>query len=141
MPLLSETELAAYPEPSSMQVVGGYVRRYWDMVALADQKPVKVIGETGIIRDRPGFEVELLTRKSANTAKHEQSCVLMPIKGHWRIEWDSGATTLAPGDTMSMPKAVGYNAAPSMTGEAALYRIIGTEDSAGPTWNWNGAPA
>ena len=64
MPKLTEEEANALPEPSPMQVVGGYVRRYWDMVAIANRKPVRVIGENGIIRDKPGFEVDFITRAS-----------------------------------------------------------------------------
>ncbi len=136
MPLLSDEELKAFAEPSSMQVVGGYVRRYWDMVAISDKNPAKVIGETGIIRDKPGFEVDFISRKSATDKmqSHDKPCVLMPVKGHWRIAWDGGVATLAPGDTMSVPEKLSYSAIPSMTGEAALYRIVGTDDPAGLTW-------
>jgi len=139
MPLLTDGELTAFAEPTSMQVVGGYVRRYWDMVAIADKKPVKVIGKTGIIRDKPGFEVEFITRKSATDAmhSHDRPSVLMPVKGHWRVTWEGGETVLAPGDTMSVPESLAHNAMPSMTGEAALYHIIGTDDPAGTTLNWN----
>ncbi len=136
MPLLSEAELKTIPEPTTMEVVGGYVRRYWDMVALSDKAPVKVIGEQAIIRDKPGFEVDFLTRPSAQTEKAaaDHPTVLMPVRGHWRVEWDGGAATLAPGDTMSVPENLAYTAVPSMTGEAALYRVVGTDDPAGLTW-------
>lgn len=136
MAKLSEEEANAYPEPSTMQVVGGHVRRYWDMVALADKTPCTVIGETGIIRDKPGFEVELVTRGSASDAMHSHSrpSVLMPVTGHWRVTWAGGQTVLAPGDTMSVPEGLEHSALPSMTGDAALYHIVGTDDPAGPTW-------
>lgn len=139
MPLLSDEELNDFAEPTSMQVIGGYVRRYWDMVAISDKNPVMVVGEKGIIRDKPGFEVEFISRKSATDHKqsHEHRSVLMPAKGYWRVEWDGGSVTLAPGDTMSVPKKFEYNAVPAMTGEAALYRIVGTGDTAGPTWSGN----
>ena len=139
MPLLTNEELKQFAEPSSMQVVGSYVRRYWDMMAIADKTPVKVIGENGIIRDKPGFEVDFISQKSATAEKHSHArpSVLMPVKGHWRIEWDGGSTVLAPGDTMSVPENLAHNAFPSMTGDAALYHIVGTDDPAGPTWNWN----
>ena len=99
MPVLTEAELALVNTPSPMQVVGGYVRRYNDMVALAGVKPVKVIGEKGIIRDKPGFEIDLITRASAsaNMHKHDRASVLMPVTGHWRVEWEGGSATLAPG--------------------------------------------
>ena len=113
-----------------------HVARYWDLVALADKHPAKVIGEMGRLRDKPGFEVDFITRASATGAKHthDRPSVLMPVKGHWRVEWDGGATTLAPGDTMSIPKHLVHSTTPAMMGEAAMYHVIGTDDPAGPTW-------
>ena len=136
MPTLTDEELKDFPELSPMQVVGYGVRRYNDMVALAKDKPTKVIGETGIIRDKPGFEVDLLTRSSATEKmhKHDRPSVLMPVRGHWKVTWDGGETTLAPGDTMSVPENLDHAAVPSMTGDAALYHVVATDDAAGPTW-------
>ncbi len=136
MPLLTEDELKDFPEMTPMQVVGMGVRRYNDMVALASEKPVKVIGEKGIIRDKPGFEVDLITRGSATEKMHahDRPSVLMPMRGHWRVTWKGGAATLAPGDTMSVPENLPHAAVPSMTGEASLYHIVATDDPAGPTW-------
>ncbi|WP_323772266.1 cupin domain-containing protein [Antarctobacter sp.] len=136
MPLLSEAELATRPEPTTAEVLPNHVARYWDMVALADRTPVKVIGETGLLQDKPGFEVDFITRASAREAKHahDRPSVLMPVKGYWRVDWDGGSTVLAAGDTMSVPEGLRHSAVPSMTGEAALYRIIGTDDPAGLTW-------
>ena len=137
MPLLTDEELKAFPEPSPVQVVGGYVRRYWDMVALAGAgRAVKVIGEKGTIRDKPGFEVDFLTRASAaeKRHRHDRPSVLMPVKGHWRVDWDGGSAVLAPGDTMSVPENLDHSAVPSMTGEAALYHVVATDDPAGLTW-------
>ena len=136
MPKLSEEEANGLPEPTTREVVGGYVRRYRDMVALADKTPCKVIGESAIIRDRPGFEVDLVTRASASDAmhSHEHPSVLMPVKGHWRVTWTGGETILAPGDTMSVPAGLDHSAVPSMSGEAALYHVVGTDDPAGATW-------
>ncbi len=136
MPLLTTEELKAYPEPTTADVVPGHVARYWDMVALADRKPVQVIGENGLLRDRPGFEVALLTRGSASPQMHthDRPSVLMPVTGHWRVSWPDGSATLAPGDTMSVPENLPHNALPSMTGDAALYHIVATDDPAGSTW-------
>ncbi|SEK02488.1 Mannose-6-phosphate isomerase, cupin superfamily [Cribrihabitans marinus] len=136
MPLLTEEELAKVDEPTPMQVIGGYVRRYNDLCAIASDAPAKVIGKQGVIRDRPGFEVDLITRASATDSKHshDRPSVLMPVRGHWRVEWEGGAATLAPGDTMSVPENLAHSAVPSMTGEAALYHVIGTDDPAGATW-------
>ena len=136
MPLMSEAELARRPEPTTAEVLPNHVARYWDMVALADRAPLKVIGETGLLRDRPGFEVDLLTRGSAPDAmhRHDRPSVLMPVRGHWRVDWDGGSAVLAPGDTMSVPEHLDHRAVPSMTGEAALYHVVATDDPAGATW-------
>ncbi|MFV2052142.1 cupin domain-containing protein [Aliiroseovarius sp. YM-037] len=136
MPVLTEDELAKVDEPSSMQVIGGYVRRYNDLMAISDKKPAKVIGEKGVIRDKPGFEVDFITRASASEEKHahDKPSVLMPVKGHWRVEWDGGSATLAPGDTMSVPENLTHSAVPSMTGEAAMYHVVATGEAAGATW-------
>lgn len=101
MPVLSEEELKAFPETTPMQAVDFGVRRYWDMMALAKSAPVTVIGEKGIIRDKPGFEVELLTRGSEDEEKRssDKHQVLMPMRGHWRLSWEGGETVLNPGDT------------------------------------------
>ena len=137
MPLLTETELRAIPETPVNKVVRDYVARYWDLMALGAMGPVKVIGEHGVIRDKPGFEVEFLTRGSipetpyANP-RHE---VLMAVRGHWRLSWDGGETVLAPGDTCAVPPGMMHSLAPSMTGEASLYRVINTDDPAGATWS------
>ncbi len=136
MPALCDAELAAIPEPTTAEVVPRYVARYWDLVALADREPVKVIGETAKLRDRPGFEVDFLTRKSANDAMqaYDRASVLMPVRGHWRVSWPSGSAVINKGDTMSVPEDLPYNVVPAMTGEAALYRVIATDDPAGATW-------
>ncbi len=136
MPLLTEEELKQFPEPTTRDVVPNHVARYWDMAAMADRKPVLVIGENGLLRDKPGFEVGLLTRGSSTTDmhRHDRPSVLMPVTGHWRVVWDGGEATLAPGDTMSVPENLDHTAWPSMTGDAALYHVVATDDPAGPTW-------
>lgn len=136
MPLLTDEDLKAFPEPSSMQVVGGYVRRYLDLLAISDKQPATVIGETGVIRDKPGFQVNFISRGSAilTPQSHDRPSVLMPVKGHWHVAWEGGSATLAPGDTMSVPEGLALTAEPSMTGEAALYQVLATQDPAGATW-------
>ena len=65
MPLLSEEDLKAFPEPTAGDVVPGYVARYWDLMALGAKTPAKVIGTDAVLRDKPGFAVDFLTRGSA----------------------------------------------------------------------------
>lgn len=135
MPLLTEEELRTFPEPAAAEVIPNHVARYRDLMALAAGQPAKVIGAQAILRDRPGFEVELLTRGSIPetayaTPRHE---VLMPIKGYWRLTWEGGTTVLNPGDTCAVPRGVAHALYPSMSGEASLYRIRATDDPAGAT--------
>ena len=137
MPLLTETELAAFPELPAKAVVPGHVARYQDLMALAGKEPAKVIGETALLVDRPGFEVDFLTRGSIPetsfaTDRHE---VLMVMRGHWRLGWDGGSTALAPGDTCAVPPGLSHSLSPAMTGEASLFRVRNTDDPAGSTWH------
>ncbi len=137
MPLLTDAELKSFPEPSTKDVVPHYVARYWDMMALSDQQPIQVIGETGLLRDTPGFEVEFLSRHSLAGAVQESDRhnVLMGMKGYWSVRWDGGELTLSPGDTLAVPPRLSYTLESSMSGEAALYRVINTDDPAGATAN------
>jgi mannose-6-phosphate isomerase-like protein (cupin superfamily) len=135
MPLLTEEELKAFPEPTTADVVPHYVARYWDLMALSDRQPAKVIGAEGVLRDRPGFEVELLSRNSVSDGSYsvDRHEVLMPVRGHWRLTWDGGQTVLNPGDTAAIPPGLKHSLSPSMTGEASLYRVYNTDDAAGAT--------
>ena len=136
MPLLTEEELKAFPEPTTSDVVPNYVARYLSMMALADRQPAKVIGAQAMLRDRPGFEVELLSRGSIAETPYatDQHEVLMVMRGHWRLSWQGGEAVLAPGDTCAVPPGLARSLAPSMTGEASLFRVRNTEDAAGATW-------
>ena len=135
MPILTEEQLEIYPEPSVAQVVPGYVARYWDMMSLSDRQPCAVIGETAMLRDRPGFEVDFISRESLSgeayvTDKHE---ILMPMRGNWKVSWEGGETTLNAGDTFAVPPGLSRSVSPAMSGEASMYRVRNTEDDAGPT--------
>ena len=136
MPLLTDKELARFPELPIEEVVPAYVARYQDAVALAAKRPAPVIGTSGaLIHDRPGFEVDFLARgslapKPYATPRHE---VLMVHRGHWRLSFDGGETVLAPGDTCAVPPDLTRRLEPTMSGEAALFRVRNTDDPAGPT--------
>ncbi|MEM9394609.1 MAG: cupin domain-containing protein [Pseudomonadota bacterium] len=136
MPLLNEEELKSYPEVAVEDVVPAYVARYWDLMALAAKKPAKVIGAEALLKDRPGFEVDFLTRGSipADMGTRDKHTVVMPVRGHWRLRWTGGETTLNPGDTALLNPGEAHALEPSMTGEASLYRVTATDDPAGPTW-------
>ncbi|WP_424833029.1 cupin [Ruegeria sp.] len=136
MPLLSEEQLKDYPEVPVEDVIGKYVARYWDLMALSAKRSAVVIGENGLIKDKPGFEVDFLGHGSCvtNPVKAEKPVVLMPASGHWRISIDGFETTLSSGDTALVLPGEDYSVAPSMTGQAGLYRITATDDPAGATW-------
>jgi len=139
MPLLSDKELADFPEPSTHDVVPRFVARYWDLMALADKAPCKVIGTDAVLKDRPGFEVDLITRSSidANYYATNQHEVLMVMRGHWQLRWQSNGvehrTLLAPGDTCAVPPDLPHALDASMSGEASMYRVRNTDDTAGST--------
>ncbi|MFI2766388.1 cupin [Ruegeria faecimaris] len=136
MPLLTEEQLKAYPEVPVENVIGNYVARYWDLMALSSNRPAVVIGENGLIKDKPGFEVDFLGRGScvSDPVKAEKPVVLMPASGHWRITIEDVETTLTNGDTALVLPGESYGVTPSMTGDAGLYRVTATEDPAGTTW-------
>jgi len=136
MPPLTDLELSCFPEVPVEDVVRAYVARYWDLMALARDNPAKVIGEHAILKDKPGFEVDFLTRGSVpdEMQSHERHTVLIPMRGHWKLRWQGGETVLNPGDTALMNPGQAHALSPSVTGEASLYRIAATGDPAGSTW-------
>ncbi len=138
MPVMNDENLALMMEPSTMEVVPNYVARYLDLWALADKKPVEVIAENGIIRDRPGFTIEFLRSYddayNGTPYQHKHATILMPVRGYWRIEWEHGKEILNPGDTCAVPTNFAYSLKSSMSGEASLYRILGNDEPAGITW-------
>lgn len=133
---MAQEHLALLGNPSTDEVVPRYVARYSDLMSRSATAPVPVIGEHALIKDRPGFDIDFISRHSLsatsyNTDEHE---ILMPHRGHWRIEWDGGSAVLNPGDTCSVPPGLERKLAPSMSGQSALYRIRSNDDPAGPTW-------
>ena len=136
MPVLSDAELAKIPEPAALDVIPRHVARYLDLMGLAGKSPAKVIGCDAILPDKPGFDVEFITRGSLTNASIaiDHSVVLMPMRGHWKLSWDGGSSTLNPGDTCLLPAGHAHTLQPSMTGEASLYRVISNDDPSGPTW-------
>ncbi|MGB0163783.1 MAG: cupin, partial [Candidatus Puniceispirillaceae bacterium] len=135
MPVMTDKNLSLMAEPSVNEVVPRWVARYLDLLALARDKPVQVIGEEGLIFDKPGFEVDFLTAPSAGPVSAcPHYTVLMPVKGYWRLCQNGQESHIGPGDTAFLQPDTGYELAPAMSGEAALYRIKDTNDPAGPSW-------
>jgi mannose-6-phosphate isomerase-like protein (cupin superfamily) len=138
MRVLDEHDMALFPKVGTAMFVPRFVARYLDMVALADRQPVTVIGEDGMLIDRPGFTLELLTSgsvdgKAYSTERHE---ILIVMRGYWKVTWDGGQTVLAAGDVFAVPPDVQRSLQVAMSGEASLFRVCNTDDEAGPTMNF-----
>ena len=135
MPVMADEHLSLLAEPSVAEVVPRWVARYLDLLALSRDKPVQVIGEQGLIFDKPGFSVDFLSTNSAGPVSAQPHyTVLMPVQGYWRLSQNGQDSHLGPGDTAFLQPDTGYHLAPAMSGEAALYRIKNTNDPAGPSW-------
>ncbi|MGB2486274.1 MAG: cupin domain-containing protein [Candidatus Puniceispirillaceae bacterium] len=135
MPVMTDDNLSMMSEPSVDEVVPRWVARYLDLLALSRDKPVQVIGEQGLIFDKPGFEVEFVTAPSAAPVSAESHyTVLMPVKGFWRLHQNGEDSHIGPGDTAFLQPDTSYELASAMSGEAGLYRIRDTNDPAGPSW-------
>ncbi len=133
--LMDEASLSLMGEPKITDIVPRWVSRYLDLLALSKDGEVSVIGEQGVIFDRPGFEVSFVSSfTQMNTVKSNKFDVLMPVKGHWRLCYSSYEEILNAGDTAFIEPNCSYKLEPSMSGEASLYRVRNTDDTAGPTW-------
>ncbi|MFW2365556.1 MAG: cupin, partial [Desulforhopalus sp.] len=69
----------------------------------------------------------------SGTYSVKQHEVLMVMRGYWRLSWDGCKTILAPGDTCALLPGLDVSLVPSMSGEASLFRVVKTDDPAGPT--------
>lgn len=135
MPPISQAEIDKLIEPTSSEMVPRCVARYWDMMAQADHQPANVLSVDGMVKDRVGFNVDLIKAGSIDdemysSDRHE---ILMVMRGHWRIAWKEGAKVLAPGDVCAVPPGLQHNLVPAMAGEASMFRVTNTDDSAGVT--------
>jgi len=136
MPIMTEAELAQIPEVGVAGIVPKYVARYWDMMALAKHQPCNVIGEHGLIQDKPGFDVDFLTPTSVGSQaqRSDKDQVLMVMRGYWCLSWEGNEQVLNPGDTCWIPPELEYSLEVKVSGEASMFRVTKTIDDAGLTW-------
>ena len=133
--LMDEASLSLMGEPKITDIVPRWISRYLDLLALSKDGEVSVIGEQGVIFDKPGFEVSFVSSfTQMNDIKSNKFDVLMPVKGHWRLCFSGHKEILNAGDTALIEPNCNYKLEPSMSGEASLYRVRNTDDTAGPTW-------
>ena len=135
MPTLSKKELSQFPEIEASEITPFYVARYLDLYSLSKHNFVSVIGEHGVIYDKPGFEVNFISEKCANKIKNfsDRDTVLMPVEGCWNIKSDIFNLTLNPGDTFSVPKNTQFNLKTTKPYMSSMYQVIPTDDPAGAT--------
>jgi mannose-6-phosphate isomerase-like protein (cupin superfamily) len=140
MPVLTDEELEKFPEPSVKEVLPNYVARYWDLMALSKDAPAHVIGDGALLQDKPGFDIDFLSRGSISSEAytHDHPEVLMGMKGHWRLTMGDFSTTIANGDTVLVPAGAERTLTPAMTGECSLYRVRGNADPASLTQGFVG---
>ncbi len=137
MPRLTEKELQQFVEPTTDLVISNHVARKWDMLALSYGTPAQVIAQDGMLVDKPGFEVSFLSHKTkAETYSTAHSEVLLVTEGHWKICWEDSKQILAPGDVSLLPKGGKRCVESTASGEAGLFRVRGTDDPAGTTWQF-----
>ena len=113
-----------------------YVARYWDLMALSKNESCLVVGEKGLLKDKPGFEIEFISSKSLAQELYSINHfeVLMPMKGDWNLTWEGGQTVLKPGDTCLLKPNFEHSLIAVDSSESSLYRITSTDDPAGLTW-------
>ena len=135
MPTLSKKELSQFPEIEASEITPFYVARYFDLYSLSKRNFVSVIGEHGVIYDKPGFEVNFISEKCTNKIKNfsDRDTVLMPVEGCWNIESDIFNLTLNPGDTFSVPNNTQFDLKTTKPYMSSMYQVIPTDDPAGAT--------
>jgi quercetin dioxygenase-like cupin family protein len=134
-PPLTKEQLQRYPEPTARQLVPRCVARYLDMLSQARGGRLNVLGANGLLQDRPGFEIDFVSLANcpADASSAPAPEVLMPFKGHWRVDLRGESHVLNPGDTCLIPPGEARRLSVACAGESALFRITATTDPAGPS--------
>jgi mannose-6-phosphate isomerase-like protein (cupin superfamily) len=98
--------------------------------------PLKVIGANGLLKDKPGFEVDFISNETFVDEMHSPSQyeVNMVMRGEWTLEWDGNSTRISAGDTCLIRPDLSYKMTPIGLDEASLFKVTKTNDPAGSTW-------
>jgi len=136
MPLLGEEELKNFPVVTTEEFIKKFFVSASELSNLSGTTPVKVIGEKGILKDRPGFEVDFITNKTFSDVTHvaTQYEVNMIMRGDWNLELEGGSTGVSEGDTCLIRPNLSYKIVPVDSKDASLFRVTKTNDTAGSTW-------
>ena len=136
MPLLSDDELKDFPIVTTEEFEKNFFVSAADLLESSKKGLVNVIGKNGILKDRPGFEVDFITNSSFINEfdSPDQYQVNMISKGSWSLEYEGGISELSEGDTCLITPNLTYRMAPLNSNESSLFRVTKTNDTAGPTW-------
>ena len=91
----------------------------------------------GTIVEAPMLKVRLTRARKASGAGRPRPLAGGRVLGEMEEYF---LTSLAPGDTCAIPPDQLVSLAPSMSGEASLFRVINTDDAAGPTSDFHPLP-
>ena len=135
MPLLSEDELKDFPIVTTEEFQENFFVSAADLFESSKKGPVNVIGKNGILKDRPGFEVDFITNNSFIDEFNSQAQyqVNMISKGIWSLEYEGGSSELSEGDTCLITPNLTYRMVPLNSNDASLFRVTKTNDIAGAT--------
>ena len=136
IPLLTDGELKNFPIVTTEEFYKSFFVSASDLLERSQSGPVNVIGKSGILKDRPGFEVDFITNNSYvdEFDSPTQYQVNMIQKGSWSLEYEGGVSELSEGDTCLIKPKLSYRIIPFSLDDASLFRVTKTDDPAGPTW-------
>ena len=99
MPLLSDDELKDFPIVTTEEFEKNFFVSAADLLESSKKGLVNVIGKNGILKDRPGFEVDFITNRSFINEFDSpgQYQVNMISKGSWSLEYEGGSSELLRG--------------------------------------------
>jgi len=136
MELLSEAELNNFPEVSTEEFMNNFFVSASDLFQHSNDSPVKVIGSKGLLKDKPGFEVDYVSNDTFIKEMHTTSQyeVNMIMKGEWNLEWKDDSINISAGDTCLIRPNLSYRNVPVGSGQASLFKVTKTNDRPGSTW-------
>ena len=136
MELLNEDELKKFPKVSIDEFMNNFFVSASDLSSHSKNSPVKVIGRNGLLKDRPGFEVDFISNETFvdEMRASSQYEVNMVTKGEWALEWDGNSTNISAGDTCLIRPDLSYKMTPIGPDKASLFKVTKTNDPAGSTW-------
>ena len=134
--LLTDEELKNFPKVTTEVFMSNFFVSASDLSHHSKDTPLKVIGANGLLKDKPGFEVDFISNETFVDEMHSPSQyeVNMVMRGKWTLEWDGNSTRISAGDTCLIRPDLSYKMTPIGLDEASLFKVTKTNDPAGLTW-------